>query len=731
MRTVHSVALLPGVILPMAHDAHASVTFIDKTLVAWVAPANLDQRGGAVLSIGGLSQSFDAIVLGEIAPRRWMAGSHYFLRTCQEQAAWPGEGAAPGEFVQVAIVYQGRQVTILRNGEPYAEYTMTSDPVPFTTRSMVLLGLRHLGAGNGYFAGVVDDARIYDSALDPGTIRTLEPNRLTGPRPLAWWSFKGDQPDDEMGAFPPGQLLGGAKITGGRLHLDGVSGCLMVRTPPSAVRTEQGWPRYHLSVLPDEGIACPYDANGCIYWKGRYHLMYIFQRADGGHCWGHASSPDLIRWTFHPTALEPHPGEPDVGIFSGNAFVNKDGVPMLCWFGIDAGVCVAIALDDDLIRWQKHPANPIIPIPKPGEPGHGVYGVFDPFLWLEGDAYVCLLAGNRHPALNRDTLYYCTSPDLVHWKAKHPFFEGDPNWRREDEDCSCPDFFRVGDRHLLMCISHPIGARLYEGTFDPVAGRFEPRQHVRMNWPGGMFFAPESLQAPDGRRIFWAWVTDPRIRPAQEETGSGFQSLPRVLAFEADGSPRITPAEELAKLRRHARKVGALLLPPDGETALKGIGGAHLELAVEIDPGDAQTVGVKVRCSPDGEEQTAIWYEPAAGTLKIDMSRSTLRRDVTYGSPPFTSYGLQRAEDNPHPYASFDAPLKLAEGENLRLRVFIDGPLLEVFANDRQCMTQVIFPQREDSVEVRAYAAGGAARLLSGTAWEMAPLKIVDARHPD
>jgi len=46
-------------------------------------------------------------------------------------------------------------------------------------------------------------------------------------------------------------------------------------------------------------------------------------------------------------------------------------------------------------------------------------------------------------------------------------------------------------------------------------------------------------------------------------------------------------------------------------------------------------------------------------------------------------------------------------------------------------MTQVIFPQREDSVEVRAYAAGGAARLLSGTAWEMAPLKIVDARHPD
>jgi sucrose-6-phosphate hydrolase SacC (GH32 family) len=709
--------------------AEAAVTFTDKTLVAWVAPANLDQRGGAALSVGGLSQSFDAIVLGEIEPRRWMAGSHFFLRTCQEQAAWPEEAAEPGRFVQIAIAYRGREVTILRNGETYAQYTTTSDPVAFNTDSLVLLGLRHLGAGNGYFAGIIEDARVYDTALDSETIRALEPNRLTGPRPLGWWSFKGGSPDDQMGAFAPGQLLGGARIEGGRLHLDGVSGCLMSRKAPAAVRTEQGWPRYHLTVLPDEGIACPYDANGCLYWKGRYHLMYIFQRADGGHCWGHASSPDLIRWTFHPAALEPHPGEPDAGIFSGNAFLNRDGVPMLCWFGIDAGVCVATAADDDLIRWEKHPSNPIIPIPKPGEPGHGVYGVFDPFLWLEGDTYVCLLAGNRHPGINRDTLYYCTSRDLVHWEARHAFFEGDPSWRREDEDCSCPDFFRVGDRHVLMCISHPIGARFYEGSFDPVAGRFEPRQHVRMNWPGGMFFAPESLEAPDGRRLFWAWVTDPRVRPAQEATGSGFQSLPRVLDFEANGTPRITPAEELAKLRKRPRQVDHMPLAAGEEKTLAGFEGAHVELAVEIDPGQAQAVGVKVRCSPDGGEETAVWYERAAGALRLDMSRSTLREDVTYGSPPFTSYGLQRAADNPHFYGSFEAPLTLAAGENLRLRVFIDGPMLEVFANDRQCLTQVLFPQRDDSLQVRVCTVGGPARLVSARAWEMGTLKIVDRRQ--
>ena len=172
-----------------------------------------------------------------------------------------------------------------------------------------------------------------------------------------------------MNAFPPGRLVGEAKITGGRLHLDG--GFVLVGEGLDMPRTraDEDWPTYHISALPREGLARPYDANGCIYWKGKYHLMYIYQdpkRPHGGHCWGHAVSTDLVNWTFLPPALVPEPGDPDVGIFSGNAFLNKDGVPMLCWFGVDAGVCVATAQDDDLIVWKKHPANPIIPMPKPG-----------------------------------------------------------------------------------------------------------------------------------------------------------------------------------------------------------------------------------------------------------------------------------------------------------------------------------------------------------------------------
>ena len=62
----------------------------DKTLVAWVAPANLTQRGGSVLTIEKPGGVFDAIVFGEIAPAKWMAGSDGFRRTKQEQEDFAG-----------------------------------------------------------------------------------------------------------------------------------------------------------------------------------------------------------------------------------------------------------------------------------------------------------------------------------------------------------------------------------------------------------------------------------------------------------------------------------------------------------------------------------------------------------------------------------------------------------------------------------------------------------------
>ncbi len=702
----------------------------DKTLVAWVAVTDLAQRGGGVLTLENPGGEFDAIVLGELAPARWMAGSNSFARTHQDQRAWPAETARGDSLLQVAIAYRGKDVTIFRNGAQYAKYTMGAEPAAFNTASVVLMGLRHRDAGMPrYFTGEIADARIYDRALDAAALAALRPDEVSEPRPLAWWRFDSGKAEDAMGVFPAGTLMGGATIERGRLVLAKPGSYLLVNAEPSRDRAHEQWPAWHVTALPDEGLCRPYDANGCIYWKGVYHLMYIFQdpsRPNGGHCWGHASSKDLVNWTFHPATVVPAPGDPDTGIFSGNAFVNREGVPMLCWFGIDAGVCVATAQDDDLLVWKKHPKNPIIPIPKPGQPGHGVYTVWDPYLWFEDGEYLCLLGGNKLPN-GKDTLYLCTSSDLVTWTARYPFYEHpDLTWTVPSEDCSCPDFFKLGDKRVLLCISHSVGGRCYIGKYENK--RFLPERLVRMNWPGGNFFAPESLVDDKGRRIIWAWVTDPRLMSTQGSTGSGVQSLPRVVSLAADGTLRIEPVKELESLRRNHRTAGSMPLADGVEATIDGIRGDSLELAVTIEPGAAQRVGLKVRASADGREATAIEYDRAANVLRIDMSRSTLRSDVVYRAGPIETGNTPRKPGEPHPKPTVEAPFILAPGEALRLRVFLDKSMLEVFANERQCITQQIFPSLPDSSGIRAYAAGGAAKLGTVEAWDMAAATFTDSR---
>ena len=56
---------------------------------------------------------------------------------------------------------------------------------------------------------------------------------------------------------------------------------------------------------------------------------------------------------------------------------------------------------------------------------------------------------------------------------------------------------------------------------------------------------------------------------------------------------------------------------------------------------------------------------------------------------------------------SESGPLWLEDKELLRLRVFIDHSVVEVFANNRQCLTVRTYPSREDSQQVSFRARGG------------------------
>jgi beta-fructofuranosidase len=470
-------------------------------------------------------------------------------------------------------------------------------------------------------------------------------------------------------------------------------------------------PKYH--IVTPEGVYRPFDPNGAIFWKGRYHLMYIIQ-TEKGHCWAHISSKDLVHWRHHPLALEP--GGIDTGIFSGGAFIDKNGIPTITYWGLgeEAGICLATSTDDELVTWSKLSENPVIhqsslgiALTTDGEP----YGAADPSaIWVHNNRYY-MLTGNllvmREYGWNQkiaeyntgDTAYLLVSDDLVHWEYLHPFYQSDRKWTRDDEDNMCPDFFPLGDRHMLLFISHNLGCQYYIGRY--ADDRFYPETHGRMTWVDNTFFAPESLLDDQGRRIMWAWIKDGREPATCEASGwSGVMSLPRVLWLGEDKTLRMAPVEELSLLRYNPRKYAELMIEQDKELLLDDIKGTSFELKLKLASDRATQFGVKIACSPDGDEQTAIFYDRADKQLKIDTTCSSLGE-----GPKSVEAG----------------PLELMPDELLELRIFVDGSVIEVFANDRQAVTRQIYPTRKDSLGVSLFSRGDAATVISLEAWDMAP----------
>jgi len=460
-------------------------------------------------------------------------------------------------------------------------------------------------------------------------------------------------------------------------------------------------PSWHITIA--EGIGMPFDPNGAIFKDGIYHLWHLYRyRADGGYRWQHLSSIDLFHWRWHSNELQHHPGDPDTGIFSGNAFLAKDGNVVIAYHGLGTGGnCVAYSSDIDLNNWKKAEANPIA---KPG---------WDPHMWLEGDTYY-QISGGRPPILYKGDAYDQPMEKLGKFMSHD--MPGVDNF----EDVSCPDFFMLDDKWVLICISHQRGARYYIGEWD--GKQFKPESHHRMNWPGGTFFAPETLVDDKGRRILWAWVLDRKksgrcCEPPgskKHHTGCGTMSIPRVLTLANDKlSLNIEPPKEVEKLRYSPASEKPFIVEEGQSVSLNNVQGNSLELDITIDPGEAKRFGVKLFCSKDGQEQTPVIIDREKGILQIDMRLSSVDKIA------YREFAMMR---NPNPVVETqEAPFEIEKREKVRLRIFLDKSMLEVFANGRQCVTQMIYPTLKDAIYVEVFAEDAPINVESIKAWKLFP----------
>lgn len=456
-------------------------------------------------------------------------------------------------------------------------------------------------------------------------------------------------------------------------------------------------PIYHF-VSPESNMN---DPNGLCFWQGRWHLFYQGyppEETPRQH-WGHTVSDDLIHWRDLPYAIYP---SPEKCCWSGTTLVEENRV-IAMYHGTYAGEMVAVSGDPLLLNWKKVTGKPVITVNSDGEPS-----LRDPCIWKKNGMYYSISATLTN---NLEDLF--SSEDLVNWKYLHPFVEGD-RFTLVGDDGSCPNFWPIGDRHILLFFSHLSGGQYLLGDYDKSRDKFVVTSHGRFNFgpthPAGVH-APSAT--PDGKN---GLITIFNMNPGKPTEGwDQIMTLPRRMTLTGKDNLGIEPAGSVESLRYNHQHVDAMNLPANQEFILDNIRGKTMEIVAEINLNNAPMVEMNVLRSPNREEYTRIAFFFKRGysypnrygdkrhysLISIDSSYSSLLPDV-----------LSRAPET--------APVSLEEKESLKLRVFIDKSVIEVFVNGRQAVAMRVYPSRKDSLGVSLRSQGRNAELKSLDAWQMA-----------
>ena len=445
------------------------------------------------------------------------------------------------------------------------------------------------------------------------------------------------------------------------------------------------------------------DPNGLIYWRGQYHLFYQYNPNGPlhGHIhWGHAVSDDLARWTELPIALAPTPGGPDAeGCWSGCA-VDNGGTPTLVYTGVHPQtVCVATG-SDDLRQWTKHPANPVIAGP-PAPLADSAKGDFrDPYVWREAGRWQMVI-GSKAAGQGGVVLRY-ESDDLLSWEYCGGLLQGDAAQMEPYSTGAmweCPNFFPLGEpgqRALILSAQSAHGELLYPvyfaGDYDGEA--FTPRaQDILVH--GSSFYAPQVLRLPEGRVLMWGWLKEGRPEPRALETGwAGVMSLPMELTSRPDGRVGLAPAPEVRALRgQHWRSEGRTMAA--GERWPLEAAGDALEISAAFELEQGAVLSLDLLCGLDGRPQARVVYDAALGRLSVEPG------------PTFASTAA-----TPERYA---APLPHTGA--LRLHVFLDRSVIEVFANETCCLVGRVYAEDEERLGVGVRVEAGRVRVERVEVW--------------
>lgn len=304
------------------------------------------------------------------------------------------------------------------------------------------------------------------------------------------------------------------------------------------------------------------DPNGLCQYRGVYHAFYQYSPFDakgGLKFWAHCTSRDMLRWKFEGIALSPDEPFDCHGVYSGSALV-EDGQIALYYTGN-----VKQTGEHDYIRTGRE-SNTVRVTSRDGfhfgekkllmtnedYPEDLTCHVRDPKVWQQDGRYF-MVQGAR-TGEDKGVVLFFESEDGQDWEYVSRLETEEPfgyMWE-------CPDLYRL-DGYTVLSIS-PQGLEAeglkYNNVYQSVTAFLDGELRTakisgdfRELDAGFDFYAPQSFEAEDGRRIQIGWMGMPDVDAYYTNTSleDGWQhtlTLPRELSVR-DGILCQNPVREL------------------------------------------------------------------------------------------------------------------------------------------------------------------------------------------
>lgn len=327
------------------------------------------------------------------------------------------------------------------------------------------------------------------------------------------------------------------------------------------------------------------DPNGLCFFGGYYHVYFQYSPDDanggGRKCWGHYRSRDMLKWEFTGTVFFPDIPEDKDGVYSGSAVVcddilhifytgnvKEEGDHDYITSGRGANV-IHVTTEDGVNMSEK-----TVVLRNSDYPDFCSCHVRDPKVWSEGGKWHMVL-GARTLDDSGCVLFY-ESDDLAEWRYCGRDSIPDFGYMWE-----CPDVFTVGG-HRYLSISPqglPHGGTKYQNVYQSGYFHYDNGLTDFTEWDTGFdFYAPQTFETPDGRRIIIGWMGIGDIPYKNPTEKLGYQhclTIPREITAGKNGGLYQNPIREIKQLRKggHILKNGqseSIAFPFELKAAVSG-----------------------------------------------------------------------------------------------------------------------------------------------------------------